>query len=184
MVPKFWFICLCYFSSKRLLYCNAKRNIANTNKSELWNRSLIEYKQNTLIVWTKMANFEEQGIKFVNITFSKVVLITCHQTRQITFWRRKCGNGILFPKLFWPSVRKTFTYLSWSNLCHRFLLMNALKSKIYIWCLTISKWIPKFEGIGIIQRVYLLSVWIKSRIWLFRECINPKTSPMFSLCTI
>ena len=144
--------------------------------------------QNTLIVWSKMANFEEQGIKLVNITFSKVVLITCHQTRQITFWRRKCGNGILFPKLFWPSVRK-----NWSNdreklllTCHEIIYVIGSYwwmhwNLRYIWCLTISKWIPKFEGIGIIQRVYLLSVWIKSRIWLFRECINPKTSPMFSL---
>ena len=79
----------------------------NTNKSELLNHSLIEYKHNTLIVWTKMANFEEQAIKFVNITFSKVVLITCHQARQITFWNRKRWNGIMFPKLSWPSVRKS-----------------------------------------------------------------------------
>ena len=134
-----------------------------------------------------MANFEEQGIKLVNITFSKVVLITCHQTRQITFWRRKCGNGILLPKLFWPSVRK-----NWSNdpkklllTCHEIIYVIGSYWWFHwnlrcIWCLTISNWMSLKEW-GIIKRVYLLFVWIRSKIWLFRECIIYKSQNLLNV---
>ena len=44
-------------------------------------------------------------------------------------------------RFFFKWSRKTFTYLSWNNLCHRFLLLNAFQSIRYMWCLTISKWI-------------------------------------------
>ena len=54
-----------------------------------------------------------------------------------------------FEKKMFKWLKTTFTYLSWNNLCHRFLLMNALKSKIYMMFDNFK--MNKFEGVGIIK---------------------------------